>query len=344
MNRMAIAAGLLALGFLSGCKTLETLVEPKAMSDKDLAQVFSEGRDPAEFFIHRFRNETGETVFTGYNRQPQSARAVLLFESPAHSILPLIRARVPEGAEFLVLADTACRQNWTSLELRETLGLVPVGPDRVGAIPAHVLDETPGYLCILPQVEFDRLGVEAVLIYGRAGRKSFWPMPRHADARAAQAVMGMDLLRSFAFVTWDYANRMMELSSTDTFEPSAERVLAELPISFEPETGALMISCVVDTREESVIFDSAGNYDLAMVDPSLEPVRQLGLQDLVFRRVLAVTPQSVGLVAGETVYLGAALLRRYRVTLDNRRNVLWIEGTADSGTPAEPHAKEPAGD
>lgn len=344
MKANVIAASLLALGCLSGCKTLKPAEKSKTEPDKELAAIFAAGRDPSEFYIHRYRGEGGETVFTGYNRQPQATRAVLLFESPAYSVLPLIRARAPSGAEFLALADTASRQNWTSLDLRETLGLVPVGPDRAGAVPAHVLDDTPGYLCILPQVEFDRLGVEAVLIYARAGRKGFWPMPRHADARAAQALVGLDLLRSFASVTWDYANRMMEFSSTEPYEPDAARVLAELPISFEPETGALTILCAVDGREEPMVFDSAGNYELAMVDPALEPVRQIGLEDLVFRRVLAVSPQSVGLAAGEVSYLGAALFRHYRVTLDNRRNVLWVEGAADAGAPAEPGAKEPAGD
>lgn len=344
MKTTAIAAGLLAIGFLSGCETLKSTAKPKDAPDQENLKVFAEGRDPAEFFIHRYRSEAGETVFTGYNRQPQATRAVLLFESPAHSVLPLVRARASAGAEFLVLADTASRQNWTSLELRETIGLVPVGPDRVGAIPAHVLDDTPGYLCILPQIELDRLGVEAVLIYARVGRKTFWPMPRHADARAAQGILGMDLLRSFASVTWDYANRMMEFSSTEPYSPPSERVLAELPINFEPETGALMVNCVVDGREEPMVFDSAGNYELAMVDPTLEPIRQIGLEDLVFRRILAVTPQSVGLVAGETSYLGAALFRNYRVTLDNRKNVLWIEGAADSGVPSEPDGTEPTGD
>jgi hypothetical protein len=343
MKSKQMAAGFLVLCLVSGCKTLPSAFKSKPTDASEITTVFSAGRDPAEFFIHRYKDAGGQTIFTGSNRQPQDTRAVLLFESPAHSVLPLVRARVPSGGEVLLLADTACQQNWTRLDLLESLGLVPVGPDKLGALPAHVLDDTPGYLCVLPMLEFDRLGVEAILIYARTAQKPFWPLPRHADARTAQMVMGMDLIRSFAYVTWDYANRMMELSSTEPYQPKPDAVLAELPISFESNLGALQISCTLDGREEAAIFDSAGNYELAMTDPALEPVRQLSLQDLVFRRVLAVTPQSVGLQAGETLYLGAALFRRYRVTLDNRKNVLWIESELPAGSvPESAESEEPA--
>lgn len=332
------AVGLGAVLGAAGCRAPEpSTVRPRTGEADEVAALFAAGRDPAEFFIHAYRTPEGRPVFTGQNRMPPNERAILLFESPPHSALPVIRTRSASGAELFVLVDTTSRQNWTNLEWRGELGFEPVGPMMIGALPAHVFDETPGYLCVLPELTIDRLRVESVLIYARTERRVFWPLHRHADARQARAVMGVDLLRGFAYVTWDFTGRMMTFSSTVPYDPDPSAVLAELPVDFDPDLGAIEVPWWVDGVESRVIFDCAGDYEVALDDPPLELIRQIGLQDLVLRRVRAVEPAEVGLQPVETPYLGTALLRRYRVTLDNRRNTLWIEsaGRAPRAPPGD---------
>jgi len=341
-----MATGWISIIFgLAGTGCL-TSTPPPADGPYDAAEVnriFSAGKDPSQFFIHSYPGESGRTVFSGQNRQPSDERAVLLFESPVHSAMPVVRARTANGTDLFLLIDTTSKENWTNLGYRDQLGFVPLGPQPIGAVPAHLFDEIPGYLSVFPELTFDRMTVSSVLVYARALRGSFWPMHRHADAREATAVMGVDFLRSFAYVTWDYASRLMTLSSTAPYEPVRENVLAELPINFDPDLGAIEIPWVIDGQEGAVIFDCAGDYELAVVSPPLDLIRQVGLQDLILRRVRAVSPQSVGLQPIQTPYIGNALLRRYRVTLDNHRNVLWIETVGLPATRPEglPPAREP---
>ncbi|MDZ4199962.1 MAG: hypothetical protein U1E27_11855 [Kiritimatiellia bacterium] len=341
MKKIWILAGLFGLGGATGCLTDKPAVVSSRMIDPaELDRLFSAGRDPGEFFIHSHRDASGRSVFTGQNRMLPDSRAVLLFESAAHSALPIVRATAPSGTDLLLLTDTTSQQNWVNLDLKDRIGLIPIGPNRVGAIPAHVFDETPGYLSVLPSLDLDRMRVESILFYARMARQSLWPLHRHADARDIQAVLGLEFLRGFAYVTWDFSTRMMTFSATDPFQPDSRAVLAELPVSFNADLGAIEVPCILDGVETPVIFDSAGDYELALESPPMDLIRQIGFQDLVLRRVRAVTPQSVGLEPVETPYLGTRLLRRFRVTLDNRRNVLWIE-SPDSAVRGEPSDETP---
>jgi hypothetical protein len=275
-------------------------------------------------------------VFSGASRQQSDEIALLPFALPG-SPLPAVEGRPSPAPEpvFALLCDTSSAENWTTIETADRIGMVPLGPPPVYATPEHDSDEVPAYLVLLPRLDLDALRVESVLFFARAAHGPLWPLDRHpaSDARAdgprrakdgaIAAVAGMNLLRSFAWVQWDFARREVRCSSIRPYAPDPDRLRATLPL--DASSGPLRVRAAFDGRPQPAVLDTAGDYEAALPEPPLGLLRQVSLGDVVFRQVKASAVDELGLRPADTARIGRRLLERYRVTLDNRQNVVHLE-------------------
>lgn len=289
--------------------------------------------DPRMYSISASKGPVGEVVYTGAFRPQHNASAVVPFASDPASDVPLLPVRFGATAPGTLLTDTTAPENWVAFETAQSQRFTPIGPGgKVIAIkPAHVVDPTEGFACICPALFLGDLRFDAVVLYARAAPKPLWPVSRSPAAQEADAVLGMSALRAFAHVQWDFKQRQVTFSASLPYTPDPDRVIAEVPV--EGGMRVLMVMGRVDGERRPLLIDTAGDYELVMQEPPAGMVQQVSLGDVVFRQVRAEAVGDRGLTSPQFARVGIGLLSRYRVTLDNRRNLLIFETPAPAPTP-----------
>lgn len=327
MNR--ILAGFLRglpLLAMAGCATTDPLPVAALYTPAELAAIRTTARDPRIFFMNVYRDEQDNPVYTDANRIYQDITVYLPFVSPPGTSLPMIAGSVRSGAALRALTDTTTAEGWLALDRRRALGFEILGPDPRAIQPQHVLDDAPGLAGVLPELRLSELRVEMALLYGRTARGSLWPLTRDPRTGTADAVLGMDLLRAFSWVQWDFPNRLLVLSTQPLAADPDTRRLAELPL--QSAAGPLIVEAEIEGRAVSITLDTAGDYEFCADRPPSDIVRQLSLGDLVFRRLQAQDPRALGLPPGSP-RLGLRALAPFRLTLDNRRKMVYIDAPAE---------------
>ncbi len=322
---------LAALLAAAGCRTARapTTGVAIAYSAEEIAALKKIARDPRVFYMNVYREENRPPVFTDANRIYQELTVYLPFTSPAGTALPQIEARIGEGARIAAVTDTTTAESWAPLDRRRALGLEILGPEPALIRPQHVLDDVAGIAAVIPELRLSEFRVEMALVHGRAARGRLWPLTRDPRTGAADLVLGMNLLRAFAWVQWDFPNRLLVLSTEGPYgEGEAER-LAALPL--KSASGALAVDAVIEGRPSALILDIAGDYELCLDNPPGDIARQVSLGDVLLRRLETRDPRALGLAPG-VPRLGLRALAPFRLTLDNRRKMLYIERPPDERT------------
>lgn len=329
----AVAAGTI---LAAGCSSMDKK-DPETsrllFTPREVERFAANAADPREYAVTIHAADAEHTVFVNGNRARPGLKAISSFVSPAGFALPLIEGKVGQtAAPCMVLTDSTAADSWTSMDRQRLLGLVPLGPPRITSTPVHVIDNVPGALCVLPSLTLDQLPIEAVLLFARAAHGPLWPLSRSAEAGGADVVLGWSALRSFAYVQWDFANRIVVFSATTPYEAHPTQTMASIPL--EPEREGMIVKGMIDGRSQSILLDVCGDFELAMAEPPMNLVRQVALDDMVMLQVRASSIREHGLGRDDLPRVGTRLLSKYRVTLDNRRNEVVFEPPLRPGAPA----------
>lgn len=325
-------------GLVCGCQTFfgSSAEDPNALPAATVDQFLKKVTDPRTHSVTLSRGPSGEAVFAGAFRPQFNAMARPEFVSDSTSGIPMIGGRVGLNWNCKILVDTTSPDNWIDLESALANRMIPIGPGgkAIAVTPAHVIDPTEGYACLCPALYLDQLRFDSVVLYARAARKPLWPLSRAPAAQEADLVLGMSALRAFTYVQWDFKTREMVFSSNQPYTPSPDRLIAEVPA--EGGMRALMVTGRINGEKRPLLLDTAGDFELVMQEPPSGLIRQLSIGDVVFRQVRAGAIGDHGLGAPEFARVGLGLLSRFRITLDNRRNVIIFESPAEPAAPAAP--------
>jgi len=318
------AAGALIL-LLGGCVNHAPPADPiAALTEAQIAEFYRRAADPRRFFLTAQQaSEKDMPVFANANRQPDGRLALVPFDPAGRSALPLIRGFGAADREFTALLDTSSKENWIAFDAVAPLGVTPLGPRAYRLLPGQVRDDVAGYLCVMPLARVDDLRIEALTVFARAARGPLWPLTREASTAGAGMVWGMNLLRSFAYVHFDFPNRAVLFSSETPYPSRPELLVARLPM--QNVEGCLAVGGTLDGVPATFILDTAGDYELALAEPPAGLVRQISLGDWVLRNVRPVAHREKALRREEVPHIGNRLLARYRLTLDNIAQAVYVE-------------------
>ncbi len=322
MHRIIWIFAVIAGHTVTGCATRGSPAGPKPYTTADLERLRATAKDPRIFFMNAYPEESGDIVFTNANRLYQELKVTLPFASPVNTVLPLLSLLAGPTRPVSALTDTSAPLSWVPLDRRRAMGFETLGPELNLAQAEQVIDDVPGVAAVLPELRFGDLRMEMVLVYARAATGPLWPVTRDPRTANANLVIGTNILRAFAWVQWDFPNRRIHFSSAGAYEGAEEDRLASLPLS--SATGPLIVNGEIEGRPRPILLDVAGDFEMVMDAPPADVVRHVTLGDLVFRRLAVSTPRSVG-VAGGPARLGLRALAPYRLTLDNRRKLAYIE-------------------
>ncbi|MBP7829053.1 MAG: hypothetical protein KA248_03965 [Kiritimatiellae bacterium] len=316
---LLVAAGVL---IAAGCRSPQ-VGEIRPMTDGELRAVFSRAQDPRRFWITVYGSEEG-AVFANANRlHPEQVVALPFAGGKSRPDWPLVSVQSTTKESFLALVDTSSRDSWGAPDVVLGLRGAPLGPPAYEAAPEHVLEPVKGYACVIPTIRYDLMQMENVVVYLRAARGPLGYLARRDEKKTPPVlVFGMAWINVFSFVQLNYPEQLVFLSSTSAYGPSAEQLLAEVPL--KTVRGALAVEGLVDGEPATLILDSAGDFELAMTEPPAEPVR-VSVGDLVFPRAKAVASREHALGLPDYPRIGAKWLAKYKVTIAPKAKVVYFE-------------------
>ncbi len=325
----AALTGLAALG--PGCFTTKDQVVPLSRGQ---AQVYlTKAKDPRMFGITVYRSAKGP-VFEGANRVHPNQVAMMHFRHRAtarrfitpkdEQSYPAVTFDVVEKDEHLALFDTSSQQSWVNFMTGQKLHVTPLGPPVFEYTPLQAAGEPSGFLGVASKLRFDdNLRIENALLCVRLARGPLGRLARRDLKPWPVCVVGCNLMRSFAFLQFDYPSRMLVLSSSGEFTPNLDLLVASMPL--QDADGVFAAECVIDGAPGKVVFDTAGDFELAMHRPPPDAVRQLSLGNLVFRQIRAVELSDEDHRLLPYPRIGRRLLSRYKITFAPKKEMVWFE-------------------
>ncbi len=152
--------------------------------------------------------------------------------------------------------------------------------------------------------------------------------------------MGAALMRSFAFIRFDFPARQVRFSSHATFRPAAAAaVRACLPM--RDWKGRPAVEGSLGGHPLLLVIDTAGDFDLALPPATANLAGPLTLGDWSVDDIQPAAHAALGLPEAFPARLGLGVLSRAAVTLDHKNRRVWFEHPLPPETdPSAPAADE----
>ena len=329
---------LTALLLAAGCTSPKPLRQIP-LSQDELDSFLSSGRDARNYGITIYSDAAGPR-FEFANRVHQDRSAQPGFAGPPGSRVPVIRARSGSASfdDLNLLLDSSARQNWLLMSTIKNMDYRTFKPP-MGEYADHVLSDIPGYAGVANKLILQELHVESPVFYlppargnlgtlaraeGQDGESSGAKAGRALGAKV-QAVMGAALMRSFAFIRFDFPNRSVRFSSNSTYKPSsASATLANLPL--RNWRGRPAVQGTLGGEPILLVIDTAGSFDLSLPGDIEGVAGPLVLGALQIDDVRIDSHTGLGLPETFPARIGIGLLSRYALTLDHKNQRVWLEG------------------
>ncbi len=310
------------VAIFGGCVTMDRPETTAHLSER-ASLYLSNAKDPRQFWLTPYMTDEGPLMVGGHRMHP-SQKITLPFRSVRKSKLaPFVEVQGRHDRAYTALIDTASRENWITFDAAMELGATPLGPQGFERRPMHVIEPESGYLSVIPKLRFETLHVEEALFYTRMSDRFLGPLARGVHPRP-RLVLGCEFLKALRYVQFDYPCRKMTFSSTIPYEPSRSALIATIGIT---DIGGLFAGeGVVDGQKTPILLDSVGDFSLVMAEPPDDGVaRHVELGDLVFRQVPVASSDELGLGHSSYPRIGRHLLSRFKITIDNKRQLIFFE-------------------
>ena len=343
--RFLLAAALLSA---AGCATPGPL-EQIPISQHDVDAFLASGKDARNFGITIYQDAAGAR-FEFANRVHQDRGAQMDFNSPRDLPVPVIKARTGTFVHFNLLLDSSARQNWLLLQSVEAMDYRTFAPP-TGEYADHIVSEVPGYAGVGNKIVLDALHVESPIFYVPPAAGNLGPLARvereaeneeealarHALGARTHAVMGAALMRSFAYVRFDFLARSIRFSSHSTYQPAnPAAVVASLPL--RDWRGRPAVQATLDGKPLLLVIDTAGDFDLALPGEPAADSGSLALGALQIDAVPLASHAGLGLPEAFPARLGLRFLSRYALVLDHKHQRVWFEDDSTSADVEEDSA------
>lgn len=317
-----IAAYLLGAALLlaAGCKSTP---EIRPLSDEQLRGFYSRAQDPRRFWLTPYQSDAGP-VYSGANRLHPEKMAQFRFRVGGQSTEPIIPFTADNPRkEYLALIDTTSKESWLDMPTALEIGVIPLAPPPARLIPEHVQETITGYAAVVKRLLFDECPIETALVFARGATGPLGALARDAKRPVPVAVFGYDLLRQFAFIQFDFVERMVTFSTSIDYNPEPETLLAAVP--FFLQDGALAVKGTVEGEPATILIDTAGDFELVLQEARLDPVRRMSLGSLMVMKVNPAIHRDFNLGLTDYPRVGRQLLSRFKVTISNKQRKIFFE-------------------
>ena len=320
---LILAASAFGLVF-SSCTTPKGPQTPVPLTKEQLQALASRAKLAPLFGITIYPSADGP-VFGGANRVHDGDVAEVSFPAGENSPAPLVQVTSGGSDPVDALIDTSSPQNWATLAMMNTLNIeLMAAPSLLESRPSHVYDMISGFLGIAGHLKIDQAGMENALFQLRGAAGPLGPLARGMADPKLSVVLGVDTLKSFNHVQFNFPSHFVILSASTDYHPDADKLLATVPLIYVG--GSIAAAGELEGAPASFILDTGGNYAVAL--PTNRPaakVSQVSFGDLVIRDLAGTPCMDLALGPVSNPRLGRLALARYKVILDFRRRNIYFE-------------------
>lgn len=313
---MKINTGLFFLGAVllsaAGCKTTEA-EKPQPVSWKEQTAYMSKVRDPRIYGFSIYQTPGGIEYRGGTRLHPNQAESLpMKADDP---LRPVVMLNGKFGMQSPVLFDFTAVASWMEFDLAQSLGAVPVN-ERGAQLVKVFGEDIPGCLSMIPSMRFKQFTVDRPLVYVRMANGPLGTLARGIQKPEVKGVLGWDVLRKFKQIHLDYdGSRVAVLTADQDYVPDPSQLISRIPLA--KHTGVCAVRGAVDGRQELILIDPAGDFEVAVEDGRSAASVQLDT-GLVF------AAPAVAKSTGGT-RIGAKLLSRYRITVCPQEGAVYFE-------------------
>jgi len=293
---------------LAGCKTTDEETQPVSWQQRQayLAKI----RDPRVFGLSIYQTPAGLEIRGGGRLHPQQAAALPMLTDDEQTLRPVVGMAGSFDREWPVLLDLVSSRTWLEFGAAKKLRATPVA-EREPELIRSPDEEVVACLSMVSSIRLSQLFIENPLVYVRLAEGSLGPLTRGIDDLGIKGVIGWDLLRKMEQIHFLYSIGQVALFTTEPYDPDPSQVIAALPLL--KYAGACAVKGRVDGKEQLILIDPAGDFEIAGSASSIELA-----SNLVFS-----SSESVPSPGG--IRIGARLLQNYDVSICPQAGVIYFE-------------------
>ncbi len=299
---------LVALLLFSGCETLKIDSEAKPISWAEQKAYLSRSRDPRVFGLNIYQTPSGLQIRGGGRLHPSQAAALPMKVS--EPFRPVVGLSDSFGREWPALLDLVSSRTWLEFGAAQKMRATPVA-ERKPELIRLPNEEIPACLSMVSSLRLGQLFIESPLIYVRLADGSLGTITRGIDESGLKGVVGWDLLKKMEQIRFLYSIGQVVLFTTEPYDPDPSLVIAALPLV--KHAGACAVRGKVDGKDQLILIDPAGDFEIAGTSSSIELD-----SNLVFSSS-EETPSPGG------VRLGARALQNYEVSICPQAGLIYFE-------------------
>jgi len=300
--------GFSVLVLFVGCETTKIDPEAKPVSWATQKAYLSKSRDPRVFGLNIYQTPAGLEIRGGGRLHPSQA-AVLPMKVSEPS-RPVVELSDSFGRNRPVLLDFVSSRTWLEFGAAQKMRASPVADGKPELIRLPN-EDIPACLSMVSSLRLGQLFIESPLVYVRLADGSLGTITRGIDESGLKGVIGWDLLKKMEQIRFLYSIEQVVLFTTEPYEPDPSLVVAALPLV--KHAGACAVRGKVDGKDQLILIDPAGDFEIAGTSSSIE----LG-SELVFSSS-EETPSPGG------VRIGARALQNYEISICPKAGLIYFE-------------------
>lgn len=280
----------------------------------------SHAKEPELFGFRTTQTDQGPALHDAHARlHPNQTIAIKLSKGQ----IPVIKIRGhARRIHTTALLDTSSPTSWMEFSTSRKFRAVFLGADTY-TIPysgTFNTGDAPAFAAVVSRIQIDTLQIENVPLYVRMATHSLGPLARGITSPDIGAVLGYDVLQEFAYIRFNSREQLLELSSTQPYTPSEELLMTTADIVAVKNHGLAVAGSLLG-KSEPIILDFAGDYHFSRGDAKVNITKQVGLGDVVFRKV----PTLILPTYDAPARAGRRMLEDYIVTICPKRGVVYFE-------------------
>ena len=308
-NELLILSSILLVA--AACKTTET--ETKPVSWKTQSAYLATVQDPRRFGYSIYETPSGIDYRGGSRLHPNQAEALTMeAEDPLRSVVMM---KENFGMDAPVLLDFSTSASWLEFDLAKALNAVPIN-ERDAQLFKIPGEEIPGCPSVVAALRFGQLHVENPLVNVRMATGSLGSLARGIKKPEPKGVIGWEILRKFEQIQLDYTAKKILISTGGTaYMPNPAMVAGKLPLV--KYAGACAVRGLVDGKEQLILIDPAGDFEVA-TDGEV-PVASVQLDADMLFSAPAVAKSTGG------IRIGARLLKSYKIVIRPQAGLIYFE-------------------
>jgi len=305
---------------VTSCSKLNSQPSSSSMlSQSELSTLIKRGKAPQVFGLTAYSTENG-ALFAGSYRLHKGQAGRIEFQSDKNSTTPIIGVN---DNDQMMLIDSSSAESWISPGANIAMNGVVLKDQYVfEKYPRHVYETVGGMAVVVPKMTIDKIHIENAVFYMRAASGPLNMLTRWEKSSSINGVFGADFLRAFQFVRISLRNRYVFLSATSAYPPNEVTLTT---VNTKDLQGGIGVDAMLDGEKKSVMIDLAGDFEVAISQPSDSKMRQISIGDAVFRQVEVVSGFEIGLGTNSVPRIGRQLLEKYDLVFNNFGKQLIIE-------------------